>query len=206
MLEQYFDQIRHADRLPNSLFAPEKVVEQSKLFASHPAVQTFHAYVLDDEGTSNHHLLMTAAPLAGAVFFLSHDGDSRVVFDSAAQFLTAVREAHVQEVSVSEFHPHQSPMVKDQAALADFIRTLHERGECSDLIVSLVPSLDLEDLSLLQLLVSDADFYLGEAVAMEIEKRPSRTLLPIAIACASHRHPQVAGAGARAVRRIQQIA
>ena len=38
-----------------------------------------------------------------------------------------------------------------------------------ELVVSLVPSLDLQDLSLLQLLANNVDFFLGEAIAMEIE-------------------------------------
>jgi hypothetical protein len=205
MLNRYFDELKHATNMPGSLFSPEKVIEQSKLFASHPAVRELHAYVLDDENTSNHHCLITAEALSGTVFFLSHDGDSRVVFETTADFLSAARDAQRQGLSVEDFHPHLSPVPKDQAALIDFLNVLLRRGDCHDLVVSLVPSLDLEDLPFLQLLVSDADFFLGEAVAIEIEKRPSHALLPIAIACTNHVHPQVSSAGARAVRRIQQL-
>jgi hypothetical protein len=204
MLQEYFDQLKCADWASGSLFDAETVVEQSKLFAFHPAVQELHGYILDDENTSNHHLLITAPPLAGSVFFLSHDGDSRVVFESAAHFLDAVRKAQAEGLSVSDLHPRLSPVAKDQTALPNFIYALLCR-ECNDLVVSLVPSLDLEDLSLLQLLASDADFFLGEAVAIEIEKRPSKALLPMAVTCAEHVHPQVSVAGSRAVRRIQQL-
>lgn len=82
MLHKYFDELKNTDHLPSSLFSPQSVVEQSKLFASHPALRELGAYVLDDENTSSHHCLITAEPLAGSVFFLSHDGDSRVVFDT----------------------------------------------------------------------------------------------------------------------------
>lgn len=204
MLQEYFDQLKRADLTSSSLFDAETVVEQSKLFAFHPAVQELHGYVLDDENTSNHHFLITVEPLAGSVFFLSHDGDSRVVFESAAGFLGAVRKAETEGLSVSDLHPRLSPVAKDQVALAEFIRELLGR-ECNELVVSLVPSLDLKDLSLLQLLASDADFFLGEAVAMEIEKRPSKALLSVAITCADHCHPQVSVAGSRAVRSIPQL-
>lgn len=205
MLQEYFDKLQHVDGKPSWLFDPKAVVEKSRLFAFHPAVQELHAYVLDDENTSNHHFLITAEPLAGCVFFLSHDDDSRVVFESISDFLNAVYEAQVRGLSVPDFHPHLSPVAKDQTAITDFIHALIQRGECNDLIVSLIPSLDLKEMSLLQVLVSDADFYLGEAVAIEIEKRPSTALLPVATACARHIHPQVSRAGARALQRIQQL-
>jgi hypothetical protein len=96
-------------------------------------------------------------------------------------------------------------VVSDQASLSHLVRNTLERGARNDLVLSVIPSLDLKDSALLRKLVSDADFFLGEAVAMEIEKRPSIELLPIAALCAEHSHPQVANAGARAVRRIQQF-
>jgi len=142
--------------------------------------------------------------MAGSVFFLSHDDASRVVFESAADFLYSVRKAQFEGLSISDLHPRLSPVARDQTALENFVHALLRKG-CNDLVVSLVPSLDLENLSLLQLLTSDADFFLGEAVAMEIEKRPSVALLPIATTCADHVHTQVAAAGSRAVRRIQQL-
>lgn len=204
MLQEYFDQLKGTDWTSSSLFDAKTVVEQSKLFAFHPTVQELHGYVLDDENTSNHHLLITAPPLAGSVFFLSHDGDSRVVFENATDFLDAVREAQAEGLSVVDLHARLSPVAKNQTALANFIHALLQR-ECNDLVVSLVPSLDLEDLSLLQLLASETDFFLGEAIAIEIEKRPLKALLPIAVICAEHAHPQVSVAGSRAVRRIRQL-
>ncbi|MCC7706024.1 hypothetical protein IGS59_27650 [Janthinobacterium sp. GW460P] len=204
MLQKYFDELKRADWTSSSLFDAETVVDQSKLFAFHPTVRELHGNVLDDENTSNHHFLITVEPLAGSVFFLSHDGDSRMVFESVTDFLDSVRKAQAEGLSVSELHPRLSPVARDQAALANFILTLH-RQECNDLIVSLLPSLDLKDLPLLQLLANDADFFLGEAVAMEIEKRPSKALLPIAITCADHVHPQVSVAESRALRRIKQL-
>lgn len=204
MLQEYFEELKHATRKPDSLFDPETVLEHSELFAFHPVVRELDAYVLDDENTSDHHFLITAEALAGSVFFLSHDGDSRVVFQNTADFLNCVGEAQDQGLSVPDFHPQLSPVAWDQVALKHLILELRHRL-CNDVIVSLVPSLDLEDLSLLQILVGDPDFFLGEAVALEIEKRPLPALLPIAMSCAAHDHPQVSGAGSRALRRIRQL-
>ncbi len=69
MLQDYFNQLKRADRTSSALFDAETVVKQSKLFAFHPVVQELRGYVLDDENTSNHHLLITVEPLAGSVFF-----------------------------------------------------------------------------------------------------------------------------------------
>ena len=204
MLQEYFDEMKYGDWTCSSLLDADTVIERSKIFAFHPTVRELHGYVLDDENTSNHHFLITVEPMAGSVFFLSHDDASRVVFESAADFLYSVRKAQVEGLSISDLHPRLSPVARDQTALENFVHALLRKG-CNDLVVSLVPSLDLENLSLLQLLTSDADFFLGEAVAMEIEKRPSVALLPIATTCADHVHTQVAAAGSRAVRRIQQL-
>ncbi|UWE14940.1 hypothetical protein [Herbaspirillum huttiense] len=204
MLQDYFDQLKCSERTSSALYDHETVVKKSELFAFHPVVQELHGYVLDDENTSNHHLLITAGPLAGSVFFLSHDDDSRVVFENTADFLDAVGKAETEGLSVTDLHPRLSPVAKDQIALAKFIRELLSR-ECNDLVVCLLPSLDLADLSLLQLLANDDDFFLGEAVAMEIEKRPSKVLLPVAAICADHRHPQISIPGLRAVRSIQRL-
>src|SRR5436190_17198157 len=48
----------------------------------HPIVQVLRGVILDDSNTSNHHVYLAAAPCAGAVLFLNHDGDSQIVFPS----------------------------------------------------------------------------------------------------------------------------
>lgn len=205
MLQGYFEQLSGLARGFDSLLLPESVLERNKQFAYHPIISTLGAYILDDENTSNHHFLVTKKPLAGTVFFLSHDGESRVVFEDTMGFLRAISDAATQGVSVSDLHPLLSPVAADQASLSHFLRSVFEQGDCNELVVSLIPSLDLKDTALLQEFVNDSDFFLGEAVALEIEKRPSLFLMAIAALCAEHRHPQVANAGARAVRRIGQL-
>jgi hypothetical protein len=205
MLQDYFKQLSGANRAFGSLLMPEVVLERSKLFAYHPIISTLGAYILDDENTSNHHCLVTKEPLAGTVFFLSHDGDSRVVFADTMSFMQAVSDAAIQGVSVSDLHPALSPIAANQTSLSQFLRSVFERGDCNELVVSLIPSLDLKDIALLQEFANDSDFYLGEAVAMEIEKRPAPFLLAVAASCAENCHPQVASAGARAVRRVGQL-
>ncbi|SEK16778.1 MULTISPECIES: hypothetical protein [unclassified Variovorax] len=130
-----------------------------------------------DADTSNHHRLLTRSPLAASVLFLSHDGDTRVVFDSASAFLEAVRKARDSGLDVPGLHPACSPVAQDQAALSTFIRGLLDAADLGDAVVALVPSMDLQDADLLRRLAQDEDFHLGEAVGIEIGTRPSPALL-----------------------------
>jgi hypothetical protein len=158
-MANFFDNSRKGDEGPAS--------------ESGPAI--LQAYF--DADTSNHHLLLTCSPLAASVLFLSHDGDTRVVFNSASAFLEAVRKARDSGLDVPELHPACSPVAQDQAALSTFIRGLLDAADLGDAVVALVPSMDLQDADLLRRLAQDEDFHLGEAVGIEIGKRPSPALL-----------------------------
>lgn len=204
VLQSYFFASARFDEDGSHLLPQLAVLEQSERFAYHPIVQQLGGYVLDDADTSDHHLLVTRSPLIGSVLFLSHDGDTRIVFDSATAFLEAVRETRDKEIEVPDLHPDRSPIAQDQLALSAFMRGLLDSPGLNDVVVALIPSLDLQDIDLLQRLAQDEDFFLGEAVGNEIKNRPSPVLLPIAELCAAHPHPQVARAGDRAVRRILQ--
>lgn len=187
------------------LLAPSEVLEQTAQFGFHPLVQQLGCYVLDDANTSDHHLLATRSPLAGCVLFLSHDGNTRAVFDSATSFLAAVQQAQASDREVPDLHSLQSPLAQDQAALAAFMHQLLDDQTWNEVVVALIPSLNLQDGALLRRLLGDEDFYLGEAVAMAIENRPSPALLPLAQQAAAHAHPQLARAGKLAVQRIRQL-
>jgi hypothetical protein len=205
VLQNYFDAVTHFAECGPHLLSRQSVLERSGLFSPHPTVEQLGGYVLDDADTSDHHILVTSPPLIGSVLFLSHDGDTRIVFDSAETFLAAVREAHERGIDVTDLHPDLSPLAKDQVALSSFVRQVLETRALNDVVVTVIPSMDLTDLDLLQTLAQDEDFFLGEAVAIEIEKRPSPALLPIAELCAAQRHPQTAETGERAVRRIRRL-
>ncbi len=62
--------------------------------------------------------------------------------------------------------------------------------------------MDLRDLKLLRRLAQEQDFFLGEAVAIEISKRPSVELREVAELCAAHAHWQAAQAGRRALEEL----
>ena len=66
---------------------------------------------------------------------------------------------------------------------------------------NLVSRLSVDDLKLLKRLAQNPDFFLGEAVAIEISKRPSAELREVAELCAGHAHFQAAQAGRRAAQR-----
>ncbi len=205
VLQHYFNASAPLLARHPQLLAPSEVLEQTAQLGFHPLVQQLGCYVLDDANTSDHHLLATRSPLAGCVVFLSHDGDTRAVFDSAASFLVAVQEAQPSDQEVPDLHPLLSPLAPDQAALAAFMHQLLDDQTLNEVLVALIPSLHLQDTALLRRMLDDEDFYLGEAVAMAIEKCPSPALLPLAHQAAAHAHPQVARAGKLAVQRIHQL-
>lgn len=206
VLQHYFNASAPLLARHPQLLAPSEVLEQTAQLGFHPLVQQLGCYVLDDANTSDHHLLATRSPLAGCVVFLSHDGDTRAVFDSATGFLAAVQQAQASGREVSDLHPALSPLAPDQAALAAFIHQLLDDETCNEVVAALIPSLDLEDHHLLRRMLDDEDFYLGEAVAMAIQKRPSQALLPMAQRAAAHAHPQVAQAGKLAAKWIRHWA
>lgn len=207
ILKDYFHQLSDGDYSPTALLSPIAVQEYSDEFSFHPAVQLLGGYVVDELDTSNHHLLITTGPLAGSVYYLSHDNDSRVVFATASDFLAAVLHAQETGQDICDLHPALSPLANDQSALSKLMTELLDADEDSAevLLPSLLPSADLNDLALLQRLASSDNFYLGEALADEIIKRPSTHLLAIAQLCAAHAHSQVSGVGAKAVRSIQAL-
>lgn len=204
VLQHYFNASAPLLARHPQLLAPSEVLEQTAQLGFHPLVQQLGCYVLDDANSSDHHLLATRSPLAGCVVFLSHDGDTRAVFESATGFLAAVQQAQASGREVSDLHPALSPLAPDQAALAAFIHQLLDEETCNEVVAALIPSFDLEDHHLLRRMLDDEDFYLGEAVAMAIQKRPSQALLPMAQRAAAHAHPQVAQAGKLAAKWIRQ--
>ncbi len=175
--------------------------------AYHPLVLHLGASVLEDAGSSNHHLLAPQGALTGHVVYLSHDGDSRPVFASWADWLRAAERALQQGCEIAELHPLHSPVAPDQDALAAALQAL-VAADASDAAVALLPSLNLTEprhAALLQAWALDDDFYLGEALALQIALRPDARLQTLAERCAAHPHPQVAQAGLTALRALHAL-
>lgn len=200
-LDEYFDAIDDPVLAELGLLSREDATTLTEDLAGQSIVDTLQGFALDDPDTSDHHLLLGKAPLQGSVLFLSHDGTSRVVFDSLKSFLQAAREAGDQGDELRDLHPEGSPVAGDQRGLSALVNDLLDDGTLTDVVVALMPSLDLLDLALLERLARDGDFFLGEAVAVEIARRPTKALVPIAQLCAAHPHPQVGAAGKRAAAR-----
>lgn len=173
----------------------------------HPLVRQLEGVVLDDPNTSNHHLYLSRQPFTGSVFYLSHDGDSRVVFSSLDDFVAAADMTRQKNGCLSDLHPACSPLVQDQDHLSRFVNALADSGTDDDEMVlhAVIPSMDLSDLALLERLALNEN-HMGETIAMEIEKRPSTRLGRIAELCSHHPAQQVARAGTRAMRAIAGLA
>ncbi len=204
-LDAYLARIDGQDFSGASLLSAADIVRWSLDLRSLPIPRRLDGLVLDDPQTSNHHLLLTASPLAGAVLYLSHDGDSRVVFADVEDFLDAVRRAAADDREIEDFHPSVSPPADDQAGVGALIRSLLASADDEDAAVAFIPSLDLRDTGLLRELASHENFFVAEALAVEIAKRPSAALREIARICAAHAHPQAANAGKRAVTAVASL-
>ena len=190
-----------------NLFSQDQAKAESQLFDGLYVIDLLGGVILDDPNTSNHHVFATRSPLAGQVFYLSHDGESRIVFDSLADFVAAADDALQEGLWLSEMHPGISPVCHDQAGLSELIRTLcaSDDPDHEAMAVSLMPSLDLRDKELLNELADSDNFFIVEAIAEEIQKRPQLDLLVIAERCRQHPHEQAARAGEAAVFAIQSI-
>lgn len=209
-LLRYFEQAADAGmytqaRHSQHLLRPEDAASHTHLIRYHSIVEVLGGIVLDDMQTSNHHLYISVGPLRGAVFFLSHDGDSRVVYSSLPAFLAAAVSACDQEQILEDIHPAHSPMASDQPGLSTWITDLLTLEQADVLVSPFVPSLDLADLRLLRRLATDSNFFVVESVALEIYARPDKELTEIAVLCTQHPHPQASGAGHRALTRIRAL-
>lgn len=170
-------------------------------FRWQPVVKLLDGLVLDDADTSNHHVLLQRAPLEGHVLFLSHDGETRVVFSSLDALMAAADAALADGIALPELHPSLAPVPADQPGLSALVQACVDQDEI-EVALALIPSLDLADHGLLSHLAVHEDFFLAEAVAAEIAKRPDPTLATIAALCVAHAHPQARNAGHRALRAL----
>jgi hypothetical protein len=199
-LVEYFDRIADGSfasrfEIALNLLPAPRAVDLMSVFREIPIIQALDGFVLDDGNTSDHHFYLAGSALQGMVLFLAHDDDTRIVYPSLKEFVGAAQAAKEQDQWFPDIHPAHSPMAPDQTALSQFIRE-HLGGEnATEIVTAVIPSMDLRDFTLLRRLAEDDDFFLGEAVAREIAKRPSSKLREIVELCLAHHHPQVVNAG-----------
>ena len=170
----------------------------------HPVVAALGGVILDDPYTSNHHVYLSMKPCGGAVLFLDHDGVTRIVFPSLSIFVEAAQTAVTTGDSISEVHPDSGIVVSDQTALSRLIEDLYEKrfdSDGNDVMLALIPSMDLRDITLLDRLAVDPDFYIADTIAC----RPRSDLKPLAELCTKHPHPQASRAGSQALAAIRLI-
>jgi hypothetical protein len=213
-LATYFGQIADGslsghDELGLNLLQAADAVRWTKDFREfHPVVNLLRGVILDDPNTSNHHAYLFLDASAGSVFYLDHDGDSRIVFRTLADFLDATRRALETSKHLTTFHPEGGIQLKDQNGLNQLVAGLLDgEFDCdsADVVAPLIPSMDLIDLALLERLAKDEDFFIAEAVGVAIAHRPRPELLAIAETCKRHSHFQAANAGSRAVAAIAAL-
>ncbi|PQO47839.1 hypothetical protein [Blastopirellula marina] len=212
-LQDYYLQVIRNDLVAKSasavgLFDPQTCIDTTVNFRSfHPVVSELELLALDDANTSDTHFYSPGMPLPGSVFYLCHDGDSRFVFPNLASYLAAVEETIATGGFVTDHHPDARIYAPDQEQLTQAIRSQYN-GESYDelVLVTLIKTSTLSDVDLFSEIATDVDFYLGEAIAEQILAQPSMNLLPVAEACAQHKHPQVSKPGKKAIRAIRELA
>jgi hypothetical protein len=169
-----------------------------------PVVQTLDGFILDEAETSNYHVYLNHPSLKGTVLYLDHDGDTGVVFASLDDFLAAADAAMESGPYLRGFHSIISPLAKDQECLSELVRQQQalDSEDGTSVLTAIIPSMDMRALELLRRLAQAPDFFLGEAVAIEISKRPRPELREVAELCAAHGHFQAAEAGRRALDQL----
>ncbi|HEX7645434.1 MAG TPA: hypothetical protein VF472_24800 [Burkholderiaceae bacterium] len=173
------------------------------LAEAHPLMGMLGALVLDETDTSSYHVYLAAPPLQGCILYLSHDGETRIVYDTPQRFLAAVIEANTADLE--ELHPPCPPTVADQTGLTKFIDANLDHDDADMILTVAIGCLELKDTSLMRRLATHADFFVAEALGDAIEKRPAPELLALAELCASHKHAQAANAGRRACQTIRRL-
>lgn len=213
-LEAYFDQIsagsfRNRYECGVNLLPIEEAARWTNDFRDfHPIVQFLRGVILDDPGTSKHHVYLSAPPCEGAVLFLNHDGETQIVFPSLAAFVEAARCSISESRDLTSFHPKNGTLIANQNGLHHFIADLYDglhEVDSTDVLPALLPSSDLKSVDLLKRMANDDDFFIAEAVGEAIARRPRLDLESIAIICCNHSHAQASSAGKRAMAAIAAL-
>ena len=105
-------------------------------------------------------------------------------------------------------NPFPPVVASDQAALAKAIEELLERESDEDAVSELIvylPTLELNDLELLDKLARHPNMYVAEALGNEIASRPRPDLKPVATVVSKHKHFQAKEAGKRALKAIKEL-
>ncbi len=200
-LEAYFATITVRRDLAQTfgLLAAQSVLQKTLEFRSfHSLVRGLEGIVLDDPGTSDHHVILCVSAVRGAVLYLSHDGTTRIVFKDLDSFWEAINRAADKDEFVEDEHPTMAWVAQDQAGLQGLISKLRSDPAYEEIGPALVPSLSLEDTDFLMGLVDQNSVYIPEAVCREVEARPAAHLLPLIERAEAHPHWMVRNAAIRA--------
>lgn len=210
-LEAYFKLQRDEPITGRYLNFPceSECVKSTKHFLEfEPLIIATKAVYLDDPNTSNHHFYLPDLPLAGSILYLDHDGDTRIVFRSLQEMISAARVASEKDCFLDELHADRVFLAENQDRLNATITRIYkslDEGDHDAALLLFVASSDFSDARFFETLAADDNFYYGEAIAKSILARPDPRLLSIAEVCQAHNHPQVASPGDKAVKAIRNL-
>ena len=187
-------------------------------WAETQVVEELNAVLLAGNG-SDSYIYLPTLPYPGAVGWLCHDDSDTVAFRSPASFAEGLRRADAaateaeeaedyydsdEFVELRDFHAVPSAPAPDQPALNAKIADLLDRfiagnEELERPLCLLVAGSDFADRPLFERMVADGGWYMLEAAADAIVRRPSADVRWLAKALAGYGHTNVSLPGERAL-------
>lgn len=163
-------------------------------------------FVLDDANDSNPFCYVTRGPAKGCILHLYHDGDTAIEYPSLTAFISALKAAISEGVSIDDLPGKDRRPRIDQDVLCNRISQLissdSDEAECE--LTVLVQLLDTARVDPVRSLSAHASFFVREAAARLLAEHPNGQLVGVAESLANDRHPQVARPGKMALSAIQR--
>ena len=160
--------------------------------------------VLDDANDSNPHCLITSGPAAGMVVHFCHDPEPVLRYPGLTHFLSALRTAHDQGLSLGQLPAPALEVHPDQTELVAHLRSYLGRKDegASTLLHILYPLMDPKNIEILRETALHPDFLVRETAARFIAAHRHVAHREVAIILSSDAYLQVAEPAQQAVRAI----
>lgn len=181
----------------------DKAEHYSKCLAEYVLYSALGVWVLNDANDSNPYCLATAGPLKGMIIHVFHDDDPKITFASLEEFLAALQALPATGIHIDKIREQSVRHPLNPAIEALLDADTDESDELIRLYLSVANDLTAETK---RRLTERQDFFVREALAMQLKQQGTVDDLPIANILARDSHPQVAETGNAAVIAIQHRA
>jgi len=190
-----------------NILTAEKSRAYSEALRQFTATAELGLVTLDDANDSNPYCYISNGPLAGMVLHYTHDDSPQIAFANLQAFRAALEGIRAQNVAIwdlPEATPKPTSPISGLAAAAVELLTHPDADHAEWLLCLYLPLLPLQTEELLEALSRHDSFFVREALALEIAKRPASNMLGAAERLANDPHPQVARPGERALVAVKR--